>query len=108
MPEILTPDSLPPYTVRHMRNAAGQDIWHVLGSDGWSIVATCYAEDVARLFAAAGMKCRACSECDGSHHWLWGGHSMVLDPNDTPTAMIAECKHCDAIRRIEDGEEVAG
>lgn len=49
--------------------------------------------------------CRACSECDGNHHWMWNGHAMFVDPREPPVDMIATCKHCDAIRRISKDEE---
>lgn len=45
-----------PYSVRHMENAAGVHIWHIIAVDGTSIIATCYEEAEAKLLASAANK----------------------------------------------------
>ena len=41
-------DRSPPYGLRK----SGETLWHIIGRDGFSIVATCYQEDEARALAA--------------------------------------------------------
>lgn len=52
-----------------------------------------------------GKKCRRCAECaDEDHHWLYLGH-LLRDAEEEPVCCVAVCKHCDAIRRIDESEE---
>lgn len=39
--------------------------------------------------------CRACSECDGHHHWLYGEGGF--DPETGEPIAEYGCKHCDAL-----------
>lgn len=48
---------------------------------------------------------RHCSVCEGmDHHWMPG---MANEDEDGPVdgEMVMVCKHCDAVREIEDDED---
>lgn len=45
---------------------------------------------------------RHCSVCEGmDHHWMPG----IAHEDDEEGEMVMVCKHCDAVREIEDDED---